>query len=78
MLSRIAGRECSARAAASRQHGFRGRAWLGLQVEAAANDLLYDLGGAADDRHDVTEPPALTIATESGGLVVPPVKAGSI
>ena len=49
-----------------------------LQSEAAADDLFLDLGGAAEDRLDAAEPPELTIVAESGGLVFPPVKAGSI
>jgi hypothetical protein len=48
------------------------------EAEAAADDPFLDLGGAAEDRRDVTEPPELTIAPESSGLVLPPVKAGSI
>ncbi len=34
--------------------------------------------GAAEDRLDAAEPPELTIAAESSGLVFPPVKTGSI
>ncbi len=47
-----------------------------LQAEAAGDDLLHDLGGAAEDRLDVAKPPELTIVAENGGLVLPPVKAG--
>jgi hypothetical protein len=49
-----------------------------LQAEATGNDFLLDLGGAAEDRLDAAEPPELTIVSESSGLVLPPVKAGSI
>jgi hypothetical protein len=44
----------------------------------AADDLLVDLGGAADDRLGAAEPSELTILAESSELVFPPVKAGSI
>ena len=40
--------------------------------------ISLDLGGAAEDRLDVAEPPELTIVSESSGLVFPPVKAGFI
>lgn len=40
------------------------RAWSGLQAEAAADDLLHDLGGAAEDRLDATEPPELIIVAD--------------
>ena len=49
-----------------------------LQAEAAGDDFLLDLGGAAEDRLDAAEPPGLTIVAESSGLVLPPVKAGSV
>ncbi len=35
-----------------------------LQAEAAADDFLLDLGGAAEDRLDAAEPPEPTIALE--------------
>ena len=40
-----------------------------LQAEAAADDLLHDLGGAAEDRLHAVKPPELTIVAESSGLV---------
>jgi hypothetical protein len=46
-----------------------------LEAEAAADDLLYDLGGAAEDRLDATEPPELTIVADGSGLVLLPVRA---
>jgi hypothetical protein len=49
-----------------------------LQAEAAGDDLLLDLGGAAEDRLDAAETPELTIVAERSGLVFPLVKAGSI
>ncbi len=49
-----------------------------LEAETAADDLLPDLGGAAEDRLDMAEPPEPAIVPESSGLVLPPVKAGSI
>ena len=39
-----------------------------LQAEAAGDDLLLDLGGAAEDRSDAAEPPELTIVAKSSGL----------
>ena len=45
-----------------------------LQAEAAADDFFHDLGGAAVDRQDATEP-ELTIVADSSGLVLPPVRA---
>jgi hypothetical protein len=36
-----------------------------LQAEATADDLLHDLGRAAEDRLDAAEPPQLTIVAES-------------
>ena len=51
---------------------------LQAEAEAAADDLLHDLGGAAEDRLDVAEPPELPIVPKSSGLVLPPVKAGSV
>ncbi len=38
-----------------------------VRIQAQADDLLLDLGGAAEARLDAAEPPELTIA-ESGGL----------
>jgi hypothetical protein len=49
-----------------------------LQAEAAADDFLHDLGGAAEDRLDAAEPPELTIVAARSGLVFPLAKAGSI
>jgi len=49
-----------------------------LQAEAAADDLLHDLGSAAEDRLDAAEPSELTIVAERSGLVFLLVKAGSI
>ena len=49
-----------------------------LPAEATGDDFLLDLGGAAEARLDAAEPPELTIAAESIGLVLPPVTAGSI
>jgi hypothetical protein len=49
-----------------------------LQAEAAGDDFLLDLGGAAADRLEAAEPLELTIVVERSGLVFPPVKAGSI
>ena len=46
-----------------------------LEAEAAADDLLHDLGGAAEDRLDATEPPELTIVADSSGLVLPLIRA---
>ena len=39
-----------------------------LRAQTAADDLLHDLGGAAEDRLDVAEPPKLTIMPEGSGL----------
>ncbi len=36
-----------------------------LQAEAAADDLLHDLGGAAEDRLHAAEPPEPAIVPES-------------
>jgi hypothetical protein len=47
-----------------------------LQAEAAGDDFLLDLGGAAEDRLDAAEPLKLTIVSESSRLMLPPVKAG--
>ena len=47
-----------------------------LQAEAAAEDLLHDLGGAAEGRLDAAEPPRLTIVAENSGPSAP-VMAGS-
>jgi hypothetical protein len=44
------------------------RPWSRLQ--AAADDLFHDLGGAAEGRLDAAEQLELTIAPESGGLVL--------
>ena len=52
--------------------------WSALQSEAAGDDLLLDFGGAAEARLDAAEPPELTIVAEGSGLVLLPVKAGSI
>jgi hypothetical protein len=49
-----------------------------LAAEIAADDLFLDLSGAAEDRLDMAEPPEPTIVPDSSGLVLPPVKAGSI
>jgi hypothetical protein len=52
-----------------------------LQAETAGDDFLHDLGGAAEDRLDMADPPELTIVAESSGLnalVLPPINAGSI
>jgi hypothetical protein len=49
-----------------------------LQAEAASDDFFLDLGCAAEDRLDAAKPTELTIAAQSSGLVLPPVKAGSI
>jgi hypothetical protein len=43
-----------------------------LQAEAAADDLLLDLGGAAEDRLDAADPPELTIVAENSGLILAP------
>jgi hypothetical protein len=49
-----------------------------LQTEAAADDLLHDLGGAAEDRLDAVERPELTIVAESSGLGSCRSRPGSI
>jgi hypothetical protein len=49
-----------------------------LQAEAAGDDFLLDLGGAAEGRLDPVESPEPTIVPESSGLVLPPVRADSI
>jgi hypothetical protein len=49
-----------------------------LQAEAAADDFLLDLGGAAEDQLDAAEPPEFTIVAENSGLTLAPVAAGSI
>ena len=49
-----------------------------LQAEAAGDDFFLDLGGAAEDRLDTAEPPELTLWRRPSGLVLPPIKAGSI
>jgi hypothetical protein len=49
-----------------------------LEAEAASDAFLLDFGGAADVRLDAAEPPELTLVWESGGLVLLPVKAGSV
>ena len=41
-----------------------------LQAEAAGDDFFLDLGGAAEDRLDIAEPPEFTIVAESSGLVL--------
>ena len=46
-----------------------------LEAEAAADDLLHDLGGAAEDRLHAAEPPELTIVADSSGLVLPLIRA---
>ena len=43
---------------------------------AAADDLFYDLGGAAENRPDPAEPPEPTIVPESIGLVLPLANVG--
>ena len=55
---------------------FLERTRSGLEPEAASDDLLHDLGGAAEDRLDPAEPPEPTIAPEISRLLLPPVKAG--
>ena len=45
-----------------------------LEAETAADDLLHDLGGAAEDRLDPAEVPEPTIVAESSGLVLLPFK----
>ena len=50
------------------------RSWSRLQAEAAAEDLLHDLGGAAEDQLDAAQPPERTIVSEKSGLMLPPVK----
>ncbi len=40
-----------------------------LEAETAADDLLLDLGGAAEDRPDADELPELTIVPNSSGLI---------
>ena len=47
-----------------------------LEPETSGDDFFLDLGGAAEARVDVAEPPELTIMSD--GLVLPPVKAASI
>ena len=49
-----------------------------LESEAAGDDFFLDLGGAAEDRLDTAEPPELTLWRRPSGLVLPPIKAGSI
>ncbi len=49
-----------------------------LQAEAAGDDFFLDLGGAAEDRLDAAEAPELTLVSESSGLVLSSVKAGSV
>ena len=49
-----------------------------LGAEIAADDLFLDLSGAAEDRSDTAEPAELTIVAESSGLLLAPVKVGSI
>jgi hypothetical protein len=49
-----------------------------LQAEVATDDFLHDLDGAAEDRLDAAEPPKLTLVSESSGLVLSSVKAGSV
>jgi hypothetical protein len=41
-----------------------------LQAEAAADDFLLDLGGAAEDQPDTVKPPELTTTSKSMGLVL--------
>ena len=40
-------------------------ALVGLQTEAAGDDFFLDLGGAAEDRLAVAEPPELTTAARA-------------
>ena len=49
-----------------------------LESEAAGDDFLLDLGGAAEDRLDTAEPPELTIVAESSRLMLASVTAGCI
>jgi hypothetical protein len=49
-----------------------------LGAEIAADDLFLDLSGAAEDRSDTAEPTELTIVAETSGLLLAPVKVGSI
>jgi hypothetical protein len=49
-----------------------------LQAEVAGDDLLQDLGGAAEDRLDAVEPSELTIAAGSSRLGFVSVKADSV
>jgi hypothetical protein len=46
-----------------------------LEAETAGDDFLLDLGGAAEDRLDVTEPPEPTIVADGSGLVLPLIRA---
>jgi hypothetical protein len=45
---------------------------------SAADDVLHDLDGAAEDRLDAAKPPEPAIVPESIGLGLSPVMAGSI
>src|SRR5580704_11739060 len=47
-----------------------------LEAETAADDLLLDLGGAAEDRLDADEAPEPTIVSQSCGLVLPAGQGG--
>jgi hypothetical protein len=49
-----------------------------LEAEAAGDDLLLDLGGAAQDLLEAAVPPELVIAVEVSELVLSPVEAGSM
>ncbi len=49
-----------------------------LQAEAAADDLLLDLGGTAEDRLGAAGPSGFRIAAEGCGLVFGLVSMGSI
>ena len=50
----------------------------GLQAEVAADDLLHDLGGAAENRLDAAEPPEPSLAPESIGLALRRSRPGCI
>jgi hypothetical protein len=49
-----------------------------LQAEAAGDDFFLDLGGAAEDRLDGADPQNSRSWRRPSGLVLPPIKAGSI
>ena len=56
-----------------RNHGLR-RSLVRLEAEAAGDDFLLHLGGAAEDRLDAAEPPEVTLVWESSGLVLSSVR----